>query len=332
MKATAQAPSNIAFVKYWGKSNNALTLPNNNSLSMNLESLHTITTVEFDEMYSEDLVEIGFFQESIQKVSGGKKQRVIDQLNRLRQLKNITTRCRVRSINNFPADAGIASSASAFAALTAAACAALQLKPSLKELSILTRLGGSGSAARSVPDGFTEWKRGKNSNGSYAVELAPPSHWDLVDIVLIVSQAEKSASSLEGHESAETSPYYPARLHELKQRVVRVRKAIMAKDFHTLGQEIEKDALSLHLTALTSVPPIWYWQPETIALIHEVYALRRQGIEAYFTIDAGPNVHVICEQKNAQKIRKHFASQAYISKIFSSGVGKGAQIISKHLF
>lgn len=332
MKATAQAPANIAFVKYWGKSNHDLTLPNNSSISMNLAELYTTTTVDFDSNYTEDVVEIGFYGQSVQKVSGQKKQRVTDQLERLRKGAGITTAARVLSLNNFPADVGIASSASAFAALTAATCFALELKLSKKELSILTRLGGSGSATRSIPDGFTEWKKGTTSATSYAEQVAPPSHWNLADVVLVVSTENKKASSLEGHELASTSPYYSARLKELPARIRKVRNAIKEKDFTTLGVEIEKDALSLHFMAMTSSPPLWYWEASTVSVIKALYELRQNGVEAYFTIDAGPNVHLICEQHNTSKVEAYFSSQPYIQQIFVSNVGNGVRSSSVHLF
>lgn len=332
MKATAKAPANIAFVKYWGKSNNVLTLPNNASISMNLSDLFTVTTIEFSKTYTQDLVEIGFFGQDIKEVQGQHKQRVCVQLDRLRKLAGVKTFARVRSLNNFPADVGIASSASAFAALTAAACQALALSTTKRKLSILTRLGGSGSATRSIHDGFTEWKKGNSSETSFALQLAPPKHWDLVDVVLVVSTQAKKSSSLEGHEVARTSPYYSARLKELPSRLSRIRTAIQKKDFTVLGEEMEKDTVSLHCMAMTSNPSIWYWEPETIAIIKEVQELRRNAIEAYFTIDAGPNVHIICKRINARKIEQHFKKKHYVRKVFVSGVGNGVRILKKHLF
>ncbi len=332
MKATAQAPSNIAFVKYWGKINDELTLPANSSISMNLAQLHTTTTVDFSEEYAQDLVEIQFFNEQLEIVQGLKKQRVIDQLDRLRKLANTNMRARVRSINNFPAESGIASSASAFAALTTAACAALQLKVSTRELSILTRLGGSGSATRSIESGYVEWKKSNESEKSYAVQLAPHNHWDLTDVILIVSTQSKKTSSLEGHDAANSSPYYQARLAELPARLKIIRKAIREKNISMLGVELEKEAISLHVAAMTSVPAIFYWESSTISAIKDLFSLRESGVEAYFTMDAGPNVHIICETKNANLVADHFKNKAYVQSLFISEVGAGAKIIPNHLF
>lgn len=332
MKVSAQAPANIAFVKYWGKYNDALTLPSNSSISMNLAELHTITTIEFSEKYRDDIVEIEFFGQRLKVVTDQKKVRVTQQIDRLRKKAKVTKRARVMLINNFPAESGIGSSASAFAALTVASCAALDLHVDRKELSILTRLGGSGSATRSILDGFVEWKKGTLSKDSYATQLAPASHWDIHDVILVVSSKSKKSSSLEGHKLAKTSPYYKARLAELPRRLVLVRQAIRDKSLSKLGIELEKDALSLHFIAMTSTPPIWYLESSTIEVIKEIYTLRNQGIEAYFTMDAGPNIHIICVAKDSSTIKAYFARKPYIETIFVSGSGKGASIIEKHLF
>jgi len=332
MKATALAPANIAFVKYWGKKNTELTLPQNSSISMNLEGIHTITTVDFSEKYTVDQIYVTFFNEQEQQLTGKKASRIINQLNRLREMAQINLPACVKSINNFPADAGIASSASAFAALTLAICQALKLKPSQKQLSILTRLGGSGSATRSIPDGFVEWKKGTSNTTSFATQLAPESHWALYDLILVVSQDAKKVSSLEGHEATATSPYFSARLAELSPRLKKIREAISERNLTLLGSEIEKETLSLHLVAMTSHPPIWYWESSTLEIIKAVYELRAADIECYFTIDAGPNVHIICNKENVEKIKTFFMKEAYIDQIFVAKVGKGARLISEHLF
>lgn len=331
-KATAKAPANIAFVKYWGKEDDDLTLPCNNSISMNLRDLYTVTTVDFSPNYTSDEVEIGYFGEKPSLVSGNKRERVIRQLDRLRELKGMNTKAKVLSVNNFPAEVGIASSASAFAALTMAICNALNIKCNEKSLSILTRLGGSGSACRSIPAGFVEWEKGDKSENSFAHQIAPTNHWDLMDVILVVSKKSKKSTSLEGHKSAKSSPYYSSRLAELPTRLANVREAIKEINLTKLGIELEKEAISLHITALTSLPPIWYWEPETLSVIKDVYSLREQGIEAYFTIDAGPNVHLICESNNKKKVMKYFEGKNYLESIFSSPIGDGAHLLDKHLF
>lgn len=331
-KATAKAPANIAFVKYWGKENDDLTLPCNNSISMNLRDLFTQTTVDFSPNYTSDEVAIGYFGESPTIVADKKRERVIRQLDRLRKLQGINTKAKVVSVNNFPAEVGIASSASAFAALTMAICNALNIKYDEKSLSILTRLGGSGSACRSIPAGFVEWEKGDKSENSFAHQIAPTDHWDLSDVILVVSKKSKKSTSLEGHKSAKSSPYFLSRLAELPTRLANVREAIKEKNLTKLGSELEKEAMSLHITALTSLPPIWYWEPETISVIKDVYLLRESGLEAYFTIDAGPNVHLICHSNDMKKVKNYFEGKTYLDSIFVSPIGDGAIALDQHLF
>jgi diphosphomevalonate decarboxylase len=174
-KATAISCANIAFIKYWGRKDHTLRLPLNSSISMNLDRTTTTTTVLFDPALEADqvMIEDG-------ETSDKAAQRVSEHLDRIRTLAGISTRAQVVSRNSFPMGAGIASSASAFAALTAAACAAAGLEPDERTLTILARLG-SGSACRSIPAGFVEWHTADTSEGSYAEPIASPEHWDLRD-------------------------------------------------------------------------------------------------------------------------------------------------------
>jgi len=331
-KGTAVAPSNIAFVKYWGKRNNTLTLPNNGSISMSLDSLWTKTTVAHAPEYKEDEVWIKSFRGKFEKVDGSKKDRVINQIVRLKKMAGIKNHVKVMSENNFPSDVGIASSASGFCALTAAATQAFGMKISEKKLSILTRLGGSGSAVRSVFGGFVEWKKGSSAGNSYAVQLAPETHWDLADVVAIVSTKEKKVSSLEGHDLVKTSPYYQARLKTLPHRLAVIRKAIQKKDFSSLGKEIEKDAISLHVVAMTCDPAVFYLNGRTLDVIEEVLDMRKEGIPAFYTMDAGPNVHIICEKKNMERIAKRMKKLPYVSLVLASSIGRGVRYSDQHLF
>ncbi len=332
MKATAIAPSNIAFVKYWGKSNDTLTLPNNGSISMNLESLWTKTTVEFSPEFHEDEVWIAFFGEKLKRVDGGKAERVIAQLDRLRKIAGVKLHAKVVSENNFPAGVGIASSASAFAALTLAAVKALNISADEKKLGILTRLAGSGSAIRSIPDGIVEWVKGNSSATSYAKTIAGEKYWDLADVVLVVSTDEKKASSLEGHGAVSTSPLYSARLKTLPARLNTIKRAIQEKNLQVLGSEIEKETLSMHAVAMTCDPPIFYLNGSTFLAIQEIQQLRLRGISVYFTMDAGPNIHAICLRKDLKKVRVYFEKKNYIKHIFTSGIGNGARLSSDHIF
>lgn len=295
-QATAVAHSNLAFVKYWGKRDATLNIPLNNSISMNLSAARTTTTVRFDDSLNDDNVLL-----EGQEVSPKFAARVSRHLDLMREIAGVQTRALIKTRNTFPASTGFASSASGFAALTMAASAALGLALSERELSILSRRG-SGSACRSIPAGFVEWQAGTNSDDSYAFQLAPESHWDIVDVAVLVTSDEKSVSSTEGHELALNSPFWQARTELLPQRLNRVRQAILERDFATFGREIEAEALSMHAIMLTSAfegdrawhPGIFYWTPDTLRLLLAVQQWREQGLEVYFTLDAGPTVHLMC--------------------------------------
>lgn len=334
MKASAIAPSNIAFSKYWGKSNDALTLPLNDSISMSLARVTTHTTVEFLDSFAEDEVWIGDSETAVTQVNGSKAKRVTAQLERLRQEAGIKQRAKVVSKNSFPTGVGIASSASAFAALTAATAAALKMKVTAKELSILTRLAGSGSAARSIYGGFVRWKHADTSDESYAEQIADETSWALEDAIIITSTKEKNSSSLEGHASAQTSPYLSARLAELPQRNLLIEQAILDKNITELGEEIEKDMISLHFMAMSSVPPIFYWNGATVEVLAAARELRSKGIAAYASLDAGPNVHLIYEanQKNKKAVTAVFNDFPGVEKVIIAPIGPGVKLTDMHLF
>src|SRR6266540_33229 len=198
--ATAQAFANIAFIKYWGNRDNALRLSSNGSISMNLDGLYTRTTVSFQPSLPFDELIINGHE-----VTGAGLERISYILDLIRDMANIHERAEIMSENNFPSGAGIASSASAFAALALAGSKAAGLRLSERELSRLARRG-SGSAARSIPGGFVEWQAGTSDEDSFAFSIAGPAHWDLVDCVAIISAVHKKTGSTEGHSIAPTSP------------------------------------------------------------------------------------------------------------------------------
>ena len=323
LKASAKAHANIAFIKYWGMIDPDLILPANSSISMNLSDCFTVTTVEFSNKYTTDSIEI--------EASGGKEM-VIHHLNRLRKLAHVSLHCKVVSKNSFPSSIGIASSASGFAALTLAAVTALEIEINKKELSILTRLSGSGSACRSIFDGFVRWNKGNSSETSYAEELASPDWWSLLDIVVIFDKEKKKVSSQGGHTLAKTSPYYHQRLQELSSRIERVEEAIINRDITQLGETIEEEAQSLHRITTTSTPPIEYRSEKTKELCQEIKKWRLNGIEAYYTIDAGSTVHSICEQNEKEKVMGKMEQFEGITQIIVNKPAMGARVVEEHLF
>lgn len=328
-RATAVAPANIAFVKYWGVQDPVLTIPFNESVSMNLDRCLTTTTVSFDPRLNADEVVLRLHGQDEQPAAGRARDRVVAQLDRVRQLANVETRALVRSENNFPADAGIASSAAAFAALTTAAVAALGLQLSEQELSILTRRSGSGSACRSIPTGFVHWRNDGTDQGSYAVSVAPPEHWELADIVAVVDAGVKSIGSAENHRLVTTSPHWPVRLQEAPNHVATTLTAIRDRDLGRLGEVCEADAVSMHIVAMTARPPTFYWTAGTMAVIHALHRWRREGLFGYFTIDAGPNVHVICNQADAAEIDARLRALPDVQWTIVNGPGEGARILDR---
>ncbi len=231
--ATAQANPNIAFIKYWGNRDNALRLPSNGSISMNLDGLYTRTTVSFQPSLPFDELIINGHE-----VAGKGLSRVSYILDLVREMAGIKMNAEVMSENNFPAGAGIASSAAAFAALALASSRAVGLTLSEARLSRLARRG-SGSACRSIPGGFVEWQMGTGDKDCVAVSIAPPEHWSLVDCVAIVSSQHKKTGSTEGHALAWTSPLQYARVADAPRRLDICRSAILNRDFEALANMIE---------------------------------------------------------------------------------------------
>lgn len=325
-KATVVSPANIAFIKYWGKRDPRLNIPFNDSISMNLSGCLTTTTAQFDKGLKGDEVFIDG-----RRVKGLGLERVILVLDTVRKKAKIKLFAKIASKNNFPSDAGIASSASGFSALALAASRAAGLKLSERQLSILARLG-SGSASRSIPDGFTFWKKGKDNGSSYAVQIAPPDFWDLRDIVVVVSKEKKKSGSTEGHRAATSSPYFKTRLGKLPERVKKIKQALLKKDFDTFGQSLEEEAIDLHVMAMTSKPSIFYWNKGTIEIIHKLVEWREKGLLAYFTVDAGPNVHAVCLSKDAPLLNRRLKSLAEVIFTIVNTPGKGCRMVKEHLF
>jgi len=325
-KATAVSPANIAFIKYWGKKDPLLNIPFNNSISMNLSNCLTTTTVEFNSNLSDDLISV-----DEKEISDSKKDRVTGLLDLVRKRSGIDLKAKVVSRNNFPQRAGIASSASGFSALALSASNALGLNLTKKELSILARRG-SGSACRSMIDGYCEWKTGDGDNSSYAAQMAKPDYWHLADVVAITNKEEKKIGSTEGHELAATSPYFRRRLTRLPQKIKRIKEAFFAKDFLAFGKLLEEEAVDLHLMAMSSTPPVFYWNQGTMEIIHAVQKWRKNGLPVYFTIDAGPNVHLICLRKDAEKVAKEAKKLESVSFTIINEPCQGTHLKDKHLF
>ena len=320
--ARARAHSNIAFIKYWGNRDHALRLPANSSLSMNLAALHSSTTVEWSGALSVDTLTINDAE-----AGAAALERARAHLDALRERLGTSMRARVASNNNFPMGAGIASSASAFAALTLAAVAALGVELPPRELSALARLG-SGSASRSIPGGFVEWQAGDSHESSCAESIAPSDHWDLVDIIAIVSRRHKRVGSSEGHRTADSSILQAARVGTADERLRKAKGAIMRRDFSALAGIVEEDSNLMHAVMMTSDPPLFYWQPLSLAVMRAARRWRLEDdLRVCYTLDAGPNVHCICVAADADRVAERLAALSPDIEIIQSPPGPGAYLL-----
>ncbi|MCA9385881.1 diphosphomevalonate decarboxylase [Candidatus Dojkabacteria bacterium] len=338
MKVTVQSPANIGLIKYWGKANNELFIPANTSISMTMSGCVTKTTVEVAPDLKEDSVEVKFFgdQYKVLGKSSIKERLIYDQIERIRSMAESSNCVRIMSENNFPADAGIASSASSFSAITAGLLIAYGLNEIYEnktELSKYIRLCGSGSAVRSVYGGFVAFQKGEGHEDSIAIQLANEDHWDLVDIVAVVDSEKKKVSSSRGHDLAASSPFYSVRMKEIEKRIVGLKEAIQDKDFESFGEIIETDHISMHCVTMTSKPPIFYWGPGTMRIIKDLQEWREnEGLLAYSTIDAGANVHVICQKRDAEEVQKRLEANEFVKWTIYNEVCEGVKQINKHLF
>lgn len=288
---------------------------------MNLGELVTRTTVSFQPSLPFDELIINGHG-----IAGKGLTRISYILDLVREMAGIKMNAEVISENNFPAGAGIASSAAAFAALALAASTAAGLDLSEAQLSRLARRG-SGSASRSIPNGFVEWKMGSGDEDCVAVSIAPPEHWSLVDCVAIVSSQHKKTGSTEGHAIAGTSPLQTARVADAPRRLDICRSAILHRDFDALANIIEHDSDMMHSVMMTSTPPLMYWQSATIEVFHQVREWRAGGLPAAYTVDAGANVHIITLKENAGEVEKRLRELPGVNNVLVAGAGGGARLV-----
>ena len=321
--STARANVNVALVKYWGKRDPALNLPATGSISLTLDGLGTEAAVGFGGGQADRLVIDGV------DAAGEEARRVVRFLDLVRAAARRHERGKVVMRSTVPRGIGLASSAAAFAALALAASRAAGLALDPSGLSALARRG-SGSAARSIFGGFVEWHRGERADGvdSFAEPLAPVDHWDLRTIVAITSTAPKAVSSRDGMLRTAASPFYPAWVAGAEADLAEARAAIRARDLEALGLVAEHSALKMHAAALAARPPLVYWRAATVECMHRVWALRTDGVAAFFTIDAGPQVKVLCAPEDAARVAAVLESVPGVERILECGPGRGAEVIA----
>jgi len=318
--ASAVACSNIALVKYWGKSARGQNLTAVPSLSLTLSALRTTTRVQFDPNLAQDRVEIGG-----ELVSGRPRERVVRLLDEVRGLAASSLRADVRSSNDFPTASGLASSASGFAALALAAQAALGLGLDLPSVSRLARRA-SASAARSLFPGFVELL----AEAEAAAPVAPSDFLDVEMVIAATTLGPKSTASTDGmlHTQA-TSPYYPAWVASAPALFERGKQALLARDFEALGEAMEESTLAMHACMLAARPSLLYLQDATLRVMQRVRELRKNGTLAYFTMDAGPHVKVLLPRSEAEGVRRALAQVPGVERVLSSRPGPGAWLVEE---
>jgi diphosphomevalonate decarboxylase len=322
LSATALAHPNIAFIKYWGNRDDHLRIPANGSISMNLGSLQTITKVTWTRSQTKDSLVL-----NKRNLQGPALDRVSTFLDIVRKLAGKPDLYAVvKTMNNFPTGAGIASSASAFAALAVASSRAIGLELSERELSRLARRG-SGSACRSIPGGFVEWLAGSDDEDSYAETIAPTVFWDIVDCVAVIASGTKDVGSTEGHKLANSSPLQAARVADAPRRLDVCRKAIRSRDFDALAAVVEVDSNIMHAVMMTSEKPLFYWESASLSLMKKIPRWRKEGLPVCYTLDAGANVHVITVEKSAAIVQKKLWETRLVHQVLYSAAGGEARIL-----
>lgn len=319
--ATARAFANIAFIKYWGNYDDDLRIPANSSISMNLDGLYAQTRVTWDVGLADDVLIL-----NNEPQQGKALERVSRHLDMMRQRLQIESHAQVVSYNNFPIGAGIASSAAAFAALTLAAAQAGGANLTERELSALARRG-SGSASRSIPSGFVVWHQGHDHDSSYAESVAAPDHWDLVDVIAIISAAHKATGSEDGHKTATTSDLQIARVQGAQSRLEACLEALQTRNFSRFAQVVEHDSNLMHAVMMTSRPPLFYWLPATLTVMEAVRQWRAEGLSVCYTLDAGPNVHCLCLSSDVAIIQERLNALPGVRQVLSAKPGGAAQVL-----
>jgi len=323
MQATAVAHPNIALIKYWGKSDIERNIPAVGSLSITLDGLTTTTAVSFNSDVEEDEFLLG--GQAIPEMSG----RVSRCLDLVRERGGAQTRARVESNNDFPTAAGLASSASGFAALVTAADAAMGVNIPQNELADMARRS-SGSAARSLFGGFVELRL--TPDGPFPTEtrqILEPTDWPLRVAVAVTETGPKEIGSTEGMVRTEkTSPYYRDWVNSSEEDLAEARSAIERRDFEALADVSESSCLKMHAVMLSARPGLVYWNGATVECIRRVRELRAEGLQVFFTVDAGPQVKAVCAPEAFDRVAAELAEVEGVLQVLASGLGEGARVVA----
>lgn len=322
MKIIARAHTNIALIKYWGKADSSLKIPLMSSISMTLDAFYTETEFTHNVDLANDMLIMNG-----KAVNDQASCRIINYVKKLQDIYGFNDHFCIKTENHVPTAAGLASSASGFAALATSFAASYNLNLNRQELSRIARLG-SGSATRSIFGGFVEWQKGYDDQTSFAFPINEHPQMDLTMLAIELDVSPKEISSTCGMKIAQTSPFYQTWLNRNKQEISEMESAIKNNNFTRLGELSELSANEMHSLNLTAMPSFSYFQPTTITIMNLVRNLRKNGIECYYTIDAGPNVKILCQDKNVEDICKAIHNTLDSVKIIKSKFGPGVQIIN----
>ncbi len=324
-RAAAFAPVNIALTKYWGKRDHEINLPLAPSISVTLAELGTLTVVRPEPELTGNRILVNdkpLDPKGLVKV--GRVMRAV------RALAGTEVKAGIRAVNTVPTAQGLASSASAFAALAKAAVTAYNVDISDEDLSGLARTG-SGSACRSIHGGWVLWNKGERDDGtdSTSERLLTPEEWPLRVVVAHIGEGPKKISSTEGMKLSEsTSPFFDSWIETCHRDVEECKVAMINRDMQHLAHVVEGNALAMHATMLATRPGLVYWQPATLGVVHAVRRLRNEkGLSCLFTIDAGPSVVVLTEASDLSQVADAVAQVPGVTRITQTRIGGGAHIV-----
>jgi len=320
MRACAMAHPNVALIKYWGKREAAANLPAVGSLSVTLGALRTETTVVFDEMLSHDVLILNGVEQP------SEHPRLTACLDALRALSGCQFNAQVVSENDFPTGAGLASSASGYAALVTAAAAALGIDADEPRLFDIARIG-SGSAPRSLYGGVALLRN--EGDGTQIEQLITPEDWALSVVVAVTTEVAKDTTSRDGMEQSRlTSPYYGQWIATHEADLERAVDCVRNRDFDTLAELAEHSCLKMHSVMMTTRPPLLYWSPTTLAAMLKILTMRNDGVPVFFTIDAGPQVKAVCPTGVAGEVESELAGVPGVLRTITGELGYGARIVA----
>jgi diphosphomevalonate decarboxylase len=332
MIKTALSHPNKALVIYWGNENDTLRIPTRSSLSVTLQginhpldyivSLRTIQSSERDKVIIDGIEDKGEIHSHF-----------VHHLDAMRRYTGFKEKVQVATTKSFPVGSGLAGSAASASALAEAFAGLIGKTGDTRLKSIMARRG-SGSASRSVYGGFVMWQKGNSDESSYSKQLFNEHHWDLRNIIAIVSYNPKKVKSIEGMKlSKETCPerLYSDFVSAANQHIEQISTALSARDIAKLGELYEKENYLFRQVCIKTIPPLDYWNKATHNILDEVANLRYDSIPAYAGTDAGPNVHIFTVPKHVERVIRTIQEVQGVQNIIHCRVGEGSHMIEEHL-